>query len=115
MGQLIGEFLPLAVGVAISPIPIIAVILMLFSGLRPVQQPGLPPGLDPGDRVRDEHPCSIASTQDLSSGGQPSDTVSLVKLIRVFFAAAPAKGMPQPTCAGCGADDAGMDDEDRTR
>ncbi len=32
MGQVIGEFLPLALGVAISPIPIIAVILMLFSG-----------------------------------------------------------------------------------
>jgi len=32
MGQTIGDILPLAVGVAISPIPIIAVILMLFSG-----------------------------------------------------------------------------------
>jgi hypothetical protein len=31
MGQVIGEYLPLAVGVAISPIPIVAVILMLFT------------------------------------------------------------------------------------
>jgi hypothetical protein len=31
MGDVIGEILPLALGVAISPIPIIAVILMLFS------------------------------------------------------------------------------------
>ena len=31
MGQVIGEFLPLALGVAISPVPVIAVILMLFS------------------------------------------------------------------------------------
>ena len=31
MGAVIGELLPLALGVAISPIPIIAVILMLFS------------------------------------------------------------------------------------
>ena len=31
MGSLIGEILPLAVGIAISPIPIIAVILMLLS------------------------------------------------------------------------------------
>jgi hypothetical protein len=31
MGQTIGELLPLAVGVAIAPVPIIAVILMLFT------------------------------------------------------------------------------------
>ncbi len=31
MGQAIGELLPAAVGVAISPIPIIAVVLMLVS------------------------------------------------------------------------------------
>lgn len=31
MGQAIGEVLPMAVGVAISPVPIIAVILMLFT------------------------------------------------------------------------------------
>lgn len=31
MGQVIGELLPLALGIAISPVPIIAVILMLFS------------------------------------------------------------------------------------
>ena len=31
MGGVIGDLLPLAVGVAISPIPIIAVILMLLS------------------------------------------------------------------------------------
>lgn len=31
MGGLIGEFLPLAVGIAISPVPIIAVIMMLTS------------------------------------------------------------------------------------
>jgi hypothetical protein len=31
MGQAIGQLLPLAIGVALSPVPIIAVILMLFS------------------------------------------------------------------------------------
>lgn len=31
MGQVIGDILPLAIGIALSPIPIIAVILMLFS------------------------------------------------------------------------------------
>jgi threonine/homoserine/homoserine lactone efflux protein len=31
MGQVVGDILPLAVGVAVSPVPIIAVILMLFA------------------------------------------------------------------------------------
>ena len=31
MGSVIGEILPLAIGIAISPIPIIAAILMLLS------------------------------------------------------------------------------------
>ena len=31
MNQVIGDLLPLAVGVAVSPVPIIAVILMLLS------------------------------------------------------------------------------------
>jgi hypothetical protein len=35
MNGVIGDILPLALGVAISPIPIIAAILMLFSSRRP--------------------------------------------------------------------------------
>jgi hypothetical protein len=31
VGQALGQLLPLAIGVALSPIPIIAVILVLFS------------------------------------------------------------------------------------
>lgn len=31
MGAVIGDLLPLALGIAISPVPIIAAILMLFS------------------------------------------------------------------------------------
>src|SRR6478735_1343117 len=37
MGAVIGEILPLALGVAISPIPIIAAILMLLSPILPEQ------------------------------------------------------------------------------
>ena len=32
MGEAIGQVLPLAVGVALSPVPIIAVVLMLVTG-----------------------------------------------------------------------------------
>ena len=42
MGQGISEVLTFAIGVAISPIPIIAVILMLFSAAGQGERPGLP-------------------------------------------------------------------------
>ena len=34
MGKAIGDILPMAIGVAISPIPIIAIILMLVLGAK---------------------------------------------------------------------------------
>ena len=39
MGQAIGGSLPYAVGIALSPIPIIAVVLMLSSGRAKVNGP----------------------------------------------------------------------------
>jgi threonine/homoserine/homoserine lactone efflux protein len=81
MGQVIGEFLPLAVGVAISPIPIIAVILMLFSGRARQNSLGFLVGWIAGIVVAMSVLIGIASTQDLSTGGQPSDTSSWIKLV----------------------------------
>ena len=40
MGQAIGDFLPSAVGVAISPLPIVAVVLMLVTPRGRVNGPG---------------------------------------------------------------------------
>ena len=42
MGQGISEILTFAIGVAISPVPIIAVILMLFSTAGEGERPGVP-------------------------------------------------------------------------
>jgi threonine/homoserine/homoserine lactone efflux protein len=81
MGQVIGEFLPLAVGVAISPIPVIAVILMLFSGRARQNSLAFLLGWIVGIVVAMSVLIGIASTQDLSTGGQPSDTVSWIKLV----------------------------------
>ena len=53
MGQAISEVLPFAVGIAISPIPIIAVILMLFSARARVNSPGVPARLGGGARGRE--------------------------------------------------------------
>jgi threonine/homoserine/homoserine lactone efflux protein len=81
MGQVIGEFLPLALGVAISPIPVIAVILMLFSDRARQNSLAFTLGWIVGIVAALAVLIGIASTQDLSTGGQPSDTSSWIKLI----------------------------------
>ena len=55
MGQAIGDLLPSAVGVALGPLPIIAVILMLGAPKARVQRPGVRRrlGARPGGRQRD--------------------------------------------------------------
>ncbi|MEX1100922.1 MAG: GAP family protein [Actinomycetota bacterium] len=80
MTQAIGELLPLAIGVAISPVPVIAVILMLFSGRARANSLsfllGWLIGIGGGCSVL----VVIASTQDLTAGGEPSKIVSWVKI-----------------------------------
>ena len=59
MGEAIGQLLPFAVGVAVSPMPIVAVVLMLVDAPRADQRPGVPGRLDRrhrgarGDPARD--------------------------------------------------------------
>ena len=53
MGQGISEVLPFAIGIAISPIPIIAIILILFS-----------------DRARVNGPTFLAGWVDRALGGR---------------------------------------------
>ncbi len=65
---------------AISPIPVIAVILMLFSERARQNNLAFLFGWIVGIVVAMTVLIGIASTQDLSTGGQPSDTVSWVKL-----------------------------------
>jgi threonine/homoserine/homoserine lactone efflux protein len=80
MGQAFGDFLPLAVGVAISPIPVIAVILMLFSGRARGNSLAFSLGWLVGIVGAMAILIAVASTQDLATGGQPSDTSSWIKL-----------------------------------
>jgi threonine/homoserine/homoserine lactone efflux protein len=82
LGQAIGDLLPLALGIAISPIPIIAVILMLFSQRARANSAmfflGWIVGVLGGTVVL----LIIANTQDLTqSNGQPDDSVSTIKLV----------------------------------
>ena len=81
MGQVIGDILPLALAVAICPLPIIAVILMLFSDGARAKSLAFLLGWVVGIVVAMTVLISVASTQSLSTGGAPSDTSSWIKLI----------------------------------
>lgn len=81
MGQAIGDLLPLAVGVAISPIPIIAVILMLFSDRARQNSLAFLAGWVLGIVGAMAILITVASTQDLATGGEPSERSSWIKLI----------------------------------
>jgi threonine/homoserine/homoserine lactone efflux protein len=99
LGQVIGDLLPLALGIAISPIPIIAVILMLFSQRARANSSmfllGWIVGVLGGTIVL----LIIANTQDLSqSNGQPDDSVSTIKLVLglLLIAAAHRQWLKRP-------------------
>jgi len=82
LGQVIGDLLPLALGVAISPIPIIAVILMLFSQRARGNSAMFLLGWIVGVAGAMVVLLIVANTQDLSqSNGQANDSVSTIKVV----------------------------------
>ena len=104
MGSVIGEILPLAVGIAISPIPIIAVILMLLSPRAKGTSVGFMIGWTAGVVVAIVLFTLLSSVIPKGSGG-PSPIGAVIKIIvgvlLLFLAlkqwrARPAKG-EQPT------------------
>lgn len=80
MGAVIGEVLPLAVGVAVSPIPIVAVILMLLAPKAGATSLGFLLGWAAGIVVATALFVWLAATTGLASGGEPSAAASWVKL-----------------------------------
>jgi hypothetical protein len=80
MGSAIGGSLPLAFGVAISPIPIIAVVLMLATPRGRVNGPAFVLGWLAGLAAVGAIVLSIAGPSDASSSGQPATWVSWVKV-----------------------------------
>ena len=82
MGQAIGEVLPFAAGVAISPVPIIAVILVLFSARARVNGPAFLLGWVLGVGIVSVVVYLVANagdTSDADSGA--SDTSYWIKLV----------------------------------
>lgn len=81
MGQAIGGVLPLAIGVALSPIPIIAVVLMLATPRGKVCGPAFLVGWLVGLAVVGTIVLLVAGGAGASSAGEPKTWVSVLKLI----------------------------------
>jgi hypothetical protein len=81
VGNVIGDLLPLALGVAISPIPIIAMILMLLSARPGGASSGFLTGWIVGIIAATTIFVLLAGTLDLGRDTEPSTAASWVKLV----------------------------------
>lgn len=81
MGEVIGDLLPLAVGIAISPIPIIAVILMLLSRQAAKTSTGFLLGWVLGIVIVTVLVLVLVGQAGNASGGKPSTVSSVLKLV----------------------------------
>jgi hypothetical protein len=81
MGEAIGQSLPLAIGVALSPVPIIAVVLMLTTPRARSNGPAFVLGWLLGLGVVGTVVLALAGPGDASESGQPATWVSWLKLL----------------------------------
>jgi len=79
--SLVGDILPLAIGVLISPVPIVAVILMLLSKRAKSNSLSFVFGWVIGLAVVGSIALLIGGTQDLSPGTEPSLETSVIRLV----------------------------------
>ncbi len=81
MGNALGTILPQAIGVAISPVPIIAVILMLFSRRARSNGPAFVLGWVLALAVVGSIVLVLANLGKISAGGTPSTLAYVLKLL----------------------------------
>jgi threonine/homoserine/homoserine lactone efflux protein len=81
MGEAIGQILPMAVAAGLSPIPIIAVILMLTTERARVNGPVFLVGWLTGLALIGIVVLGLASGADTSSGGKPATWVILLEAV----------------------------------
>ena len=81
MGDAIGQMLPTAVGVAISPLPIVAVVLMLVTPRGRVNGPAFVLGWVLGLAVLGAIVLAVASGASASDDGSPATWSSVLKLV----------------------------------
>src|SRR3954453_14350230 len=100
MGQGVSEILTFAVGVAISPVPIIAVILMLFSQRARVNGPALLIGWGIALGAVSTAVYALSDAADASTSSTASDTISWGKIalgaLLVLLAARTWRRRPGP-------------------
>ena len=81
MADAIGQVLPLAVGVALSPLPIVAVVLMLVTPRARANGPAFVVGWLAGLTLVGAIFLPLASSADASEDGQPATWVTVLKLV----------------------------------
>jgi threonine/homoserine/homoserine lactone efflux protein len=81
VGEAIGQALPAAVGVALSPLPIVAVVLMLVSRRGRANGPAFVLGWIAGLAIVGAIVLSVSSGAGASDDGSPSTRVSVLKLV----------------------------------
>jgi hypothetical protein len=81
MGAAIGEMLPLAIGIAISPLPIIAIILMLITPNARSNSLAFLGGWMLGLAVVGTIVLIVANTAGIAASSGPSQAVSIIKLV----------------------------------
>src|SRR5690349_9089337 len=100
MGEAIGQSLATAIGVAISPIPIIAVVLMLTTPRGRVNGPMMLAGWLAGLAVLGTVVLLVTRPADAGESGQPADWVGWLKLVLglllLFVAVRQFRGRPEP-------------------
>ena len=81
MADVLGNILAFAVGIAISPVPIIAVILMLFSARARINGPAFLLGWIVGVSVVTVVALLLTDASDAATDEDASSTVSGIKLV----------------------------------
>ena len=89
IGQAIGQALPFAVGVALSPVPIIAVVLMLSTPKGSVNGPAFLTGLDAGSdaRIVDDVPVVVEADVSLERAGSKENQAVPERLVLLLGSA----------------------------
>jgi threonine/homoserine/homoserine lactone efflux protein len=81
MGQAIGQSLPTAIGIALSPLPIVAVVLMLVTPRGRTNGPAFIFGWWLGLAIVGAIVLSVAGAAGATSEGEPATWVSVLKLV----------------------------------
>ena len=81
MGNAFGQVLPLAVGVAVSPLPIVAVVLMLVTPRGRVNGPAFVIGWIVGLAVVGAVVLAVAGGAGAQTGTEPATWVNVLKLV----------------------------------